>query len=84
MNQGLIPIVSKAAGVHIGDFGVLIEPCTVLEIRKLVKLLSSFSPTQCQEMSLRARANAQAYFSEKRFGRNFQLAMEKILASELG
>jgi glycosyltransferase involved in cell wall biosynthesis len=81
MNQGLIPIVSKAAGVQIGDFGVLIEPCTVLEIRKLVKLLSSFSPAQCQEISLRARANAQAYFSEKRFGRNFQRAIETILAS---
>ena len=84
MNQGLIPIVSKATGLDIGDFGVLIEPCTVLEIRKLVKLLSSFSPAQCQEMSLKARTNTQTYFSEKRFEKKFQRAIETIVAGESG
>ena len=79
MNQGLIPVVSREAGVDLGDFGVQIEPCTISELRALVQRLSAWSPEECQQRSLQARQAAQQDYSERSFGDSFQRALQTLL-----
>lgn len=80
MNQGVIPVVSRAAGLDVGSHGVFIEPCTVDEIRRLVQELAAFSEGRCREMSQQARVVVQQDFSEISFGRDLQAALERLLA----
>lgn len=79
MNQGLIPVVTRACGLDIGDYGVLIEPCTIDEIARVVLMLSTYSTTQCREMSSRARHVAVTDFSEATFRRSMTDAVQSIL-----
>lgn len=94
MNQGLIPVVTREAGVDIDDYGVIIEPSATVtgmgnpdqavlltpqDIRVLVCDLSAIEVEKCREMSLRARLVAQRDFSEERFAQNFQQALTRLL-----
>ena len=79
MNQGLIPVVSQACGLDIGDYGVMTDPCTIDEIARVVLMLSTYSTTQCREMSSRARHVAVTDFSEAAFHRNMKNAIQYVL-----
>ncbi len=78
MNQGLIPIVSRACGIKINGFGELLDPCSIEKIRKVVNKLAEISPELARKMSLKARAIVKDYFSEKSFYNNMKNAILKI------
>ena len=79
MNQGLIPVVSRACGIDVGDYGVILEPCTIEEVARVVPTLSSYSAARCREMSLRARKAAVMDFSESAFRRNMMDAVQRVI-----
>ena len=79
MNQGLIPVVSRAAGLDQDDYVVMLEPCTIRQIRDTVQRLSAWSPEKCRDLSLKARAAAQRDFSEGQFSLNLQRAIQALL-----
>jgi len=81
MNQGLIPVVSHAAGIDVSGFGEWIDPCTIERIRELVQELSGWSVDRCQTMSLKAQDAARRDYSEEKFSINLQAALEALLQS---
>ena len=79
MNHGLIPVVSQACGLDVDDYGVLLDPCTIEEITRVVLRLSSLSPAQCKTMSVKARRAAVSDFSEHAFTKNIKNAIQDII-----
>jgi len=79
MNQGLIPVVSRACGLDVGDYGVILNQCTIEEIAKVVPMLSSYSAAKCNEMAARARQAAVTDFSESAFHQNMRDAIQYII-----
>lgn len=79
MNQGLVPIVSEACSLDVDGYGLLLSPCTIEQIRRVVQMVSKFPTTRCREMGLRARGAAVTDFSEDAFSMNFRLAVETII-----
>jgi len=80
MNQGLIPLVSRACGVDVDNYGVIVDPCTIEEISTVVSMLASYSAAQCREMSVRARKAAASDFSESAFADDMTNAIQHIIA----
>ncbi len=81
MNQGLIPIVSLAAGVDVEGFGYWIEPVTIENIRSLVIQATSLPVNEIARRSKASRQTAQAVYGEARFVPNFQQALQRLLGS---
>lgn len=81
MNQGLIPVVSRSAGVDVGDFGEWIDPCTIERIREIVQELANWPVDRCRTMSLKARDAVRGDYSEESFSANLQAALEALLRS---
>jgi glycosyltransferase involved in cell wall biosynthesis len=81
MAYGLIPVVSLHSSIEVGDFGVLIEPCTIDHITELVTSLSEWEPEQCQPLSVRARQVVAEEYSEERFTERVTDALKAILAT---
>ncbi len=79
MNQGLISMVSQACGLDIGDYGVMLNPCTVEDIAEIVQGLSQRSPEWCEERSRRTRKAAVTEFSETAFLQNMNDAIQAII-----
>ncbi len=79
MNQGLIPLVSQACGLDIGDYGVMLNPCTIKRIGEVVQGLAQRSPGWCQERSRRTRKAAVTEFSETAFLQNMNDAIQAII-----
>ena len=79
MNQGLIPVVSRACGVDVGNYGVLLDPCNIDEIDKMIRRLSAYSTAQCRQMSQGARKTAITDFSESAFLLNITHAIQQIV-----
>jgi hypothetical protein len=81
MNQGLIPVVSQAAGVDVSDFGAWIDPCTIERIRELAQELSNWPIERYRILSLKARDAVLSDYSEDSFSVSLQRAFEKQLRS---
>jgi hypothetical protein len=82
MNQGLIPVVSSACGIDIGDYGVLLEPCSIEEIQKDVSEVASYSIERHRKMSQSARQTAVTEHSEAAFAHKFASAVTKAIAEK--
>lgn len=80
MNQGLIPVVNRVCGLDVGGYSIILDPCTIEEIARMVPIISSFSVVRCREMSLKAREAAATNFSEVAFRRNLTDAIQYILS----
>jgi hypothetical protein len=80
MNAGLIPLVSRAAGVDMGDFGGWIEPVTIESIRDCVSRAASTAPDELARRSRRAQETARTLYAPEAFGRNFQESFEAAVA----
>ena len=82
INQGVIPIVSRASGLNVKDFGLYIEPCTIQRIVELVSLASNWSLDKCREYSKLARFAVKRDYSESQFSINLQSAIEAIIGKQ--
>ncbi len=83
MNQGLIPVVSRACGLDVEDYGVVLDPCTIEEMVRVVRKLSLLSPAECRHMSVSARKAAATRFSEATFSQSMEEAMRAIVQKKL-
>jgi hypothetical protein len=82
MVQGLIPVVSEACGTDVDGCGVLVQPCTIEEIRHVVKRLSGLESGACREMSQRAYRAAVSRHSEERYTQDLASAIESIVGMQ--
>ncbi len=81
MNQGLIPVVSRASGLDVdaANYGFFIEDFSVPGLRQQVLRLANLSPEECQALSNKARTVASEDFSEEVFEKNLLGAIDSLL-----
>ncbi len=79
MNQGLVPVVSRAAGVDGEDYGFIIDPVSVESVRAMVQRLAGLSLARQAELSRKARQAAQTRYAPQRFSLAFQTAVQTLL-----
>ncbi len=79
MNQGLVPLVSRMAGVDMGNFGFYIEPVSIEMIRWLSLALSKMSHDEWLQRSRQARAAIAEAYSEQHFRKNLMKALYQII-----
>ncbi len=84
MNQGLIPVVSKAAGVDIDEFGYCLEPPSIENIRQVVSKCANLPLADVVERSKQAREQAISRYAPSRFRRNFANVLSAILQPQTG
>jgi len=83
MHQGLIPVVSRESNIDTGDYGILLNSCSIQEIIEVVQELSQRSPEWVKKMSSRTRKVALTDFSETSFLRNMKKAIQKVITEKL-
>lgn len=79
MNHGIIPIVSKEAGIDTADFGLTLSSLSSDEIRKEVDWVSNQSADWHREAAIRVFEAARRDFSQTALTRQFH----EILATEI-
>jgi glycosyltransferase involved in cell wall biosynthesis len=78
MHAGFIPVVSKACGVDVGDFGYILEKCSVNEIRDMILTISSAPIADLEERSLKGWEHAKINHTQKGFEEDYQKALDHI------
>ena len=79
MNYGLIPIVSKEAGIDTEDFGITLNSYNLTDIDKTVDWISNKSADWHRKHSIRTREVAEEKFSEKAFINRWKEVVSEIL-----
>lgn len=82
MHKGLIPIVSREAGIDTDDFGIMLDNCSIEEILRVVQEVSRKSPEWYRERSIRTRNNALQYYTKERFLQSMKDAIEYIVGQK--
>jgi glycosyltransferase involved in cell wall biosynthesis len=80
MHAGLIPIVSYESSVDIGDFGVILESCSIKEIKRSIRMISNLPTKDLKVMSKRAWDFARANHTRERFAKEYRRIVKKITA----
>ncbi len=84
MNQGLIPIVSRTAGLDVDGLGFWLEPPTVEAIRRVAQMAASLPLETCRQLSQKARAAVLDQYAEACFSPQFSAALKRLLAGKVG
>lgn len=79
MHAGLIPIVSKEAGVPVLDFGITLESNTVFAIENAIKNITSESNEKLSERAHKAWENARSNYTKEAFTEAYSKAVDSIL-----
>lgn len=67
MHAGIIPILSKEAGVDVGDFGFILKENTIEEIRKTVRYVASLPAEELASRARKAWETARAHYTRAQF-----------------
>jgi hypothetical protein len=79
MHAGLIPLVSREAGIEVSDFGIELANATVEIIKQAVETIEQTPPEKLKSKSLRARDYVRNHHSRE----NFEKAYRDFLLSIL-
>ena len=67
MNNGVIPIVSKEAGIDTADFGIMLDSCSVAAVTEAVDLVAAAPAHWHRKMANRTYEHARRDFSQAAF-----------------
>jgi glycosyltransferase involved in cell wall biosynthesis len=82
MHAGLIPIVSYEASVDVhDDFGVTLKECSIEEIKKTLRRISSLSGQELKGMARKSWEFARANHTKEKFAQEYRNVVENIIAS---
>jgi glycosyltransferase involved in cell wall biosynthesis len=81
MHAGLIPMVSRASGIDMGDFGFLLQDCSVATIREDVSNLSRLTAEDLRSRGRRTWEFARAHHTRKSFSDGYRAFVRTILAT---
>ena len=81
MYAGLIPLVTKEAGVDTEDFGVTFSDDSLNEIQKVIEQVASLPEEWHREHSLKTRKVAEEKYSEAAFTMRFREILTEVLPS---
>ena len=79
MHQGLVPVLSRENNLDVGDYGVMLEDCSVAHIAGVVRSLSEHSAEWLETHSRLTRETALREYSEAAFQRNIAMAIETVI-----
>ncbi len=79
MHMGVVPIVSRESGVDMGDFGVLLESCSVEDIRKAVRMIGSLPADELASRARKAYEYARANHTRAKFAAEYRSTVAMIL-----
>ncbi len=78
MNYGVVPIVTKEAGIDLEDFGVLLPSYEIDDIEEKIEWVSKQPAEWLKKRSLKTKAAAENKFSEKSFFTRFTEILDEI------
>jgi glycosyltransferase involved in cell wall biosynthesis len=80
LHAGLVPVVSYESGLDVEEFGVVLTDCSIGEIKTAIEHVSSLSGANLRERSERAWEYARARHTREQFAKEYDAAVEKIMA----
>jgi glycosyltransferase involved in cell wall biosynthesis len=80
MQTGVIPIVSYESGIDVDDFGILLEKCTIAEIKEAINRVLKMPSKTLALMSRKSWEYAREYHSHKGYAKAYRSVAEKILS----
>ncbi len=79
LHGGLIPIISYETGLDVHDFGVILDNCSVEEIKATVRRVSNLPPEKLKQMSRKGWEYARANHTQERFAQAYRKTVEQII-----
>ena len=79
MHTGLIPIISYESSVDVGKFGVILNTCSIDEIKMSIRTVSSLPAEGLKLMSRKAWEFARANHTKERFAEEYRRIMARII-----
>lgn len=80
MHTGLIPIVTREAGIDTDDFGITLEDDRISTIEKTILEVSAWPEKKIREHSVKTVSDAKNKFSESAFEKRIRQILSTILA----
>ena len=80
LHGGLIPIVSYESGVDVDGFGIVLESCSLEEIKDAVQRVASLPVHELQGRARSAWEHARAHHTRERFAEEYRKAVSRILS----
>lgn len=81
MNNGIIPVVTKEAGIDTEDFGVTLKSYSIKDIEKTVDWISNQSADWHKKMAERTYKKAREKFSQTAFTRRWREILGGIIST---
>ena len=78
MYAGVVPLLTREAGISVGDFGFLFANDSVDEIEKMVLNLSTALPEEVERCAIRTRQVAQRDYSREAFVARWRFILDDI------
>jgi len=78
MNQGLIPIISRASHIDVHDCGTILETCSVEEIRENVQRAMAEPVESLRDKSIKTRQIILRDHAEETFCENLKSAVQRV------
>ena len=79
LQAGLIPILSYESGVDVDTFGVILEDCSIDEIKISVQKVSNLPAEELKRMSRKAWEYARANHTRESFAKEYRRVVDKIM-----
>lgn len=79
VRAGLIPVVTREAGIDIADFGVVLKDASIGEIRDAVERLAGLPAPRLREMSHKAWEYAHENHSAEKYTQAYRAMIARIL-----
>jgi glycosyltransferase involved in cell wall biosynthesis len=79
MHAGLIPIISYESAVDVDDFGVVLQHCSVEEIKRAVRMIAGLPGSELKGMARRAWESARKHHTRERWAEVYRTAINTIL-----
>lgn len=76
---GLIPVVSYESNVEVCDFGVTLKDCSIDEIKKTIRMVSSLPANELELMSRKAWEFANTNNTKERFAEEYRKFATKMI-----
>jgi hypothetical protein len=80
LTAGFIPIISRESGVPVGDFGLLLNGCSVEDIRSAVRYVAALPAEELAARARRAWEYAATYHSHDAYLATYGKIVQKIIA----
>lgn len=84
MHGGLVPVISRRSGVDVEDFGVLLEECSIEEVKTAARGIAAKPSSEVRSMARSTWEHARADHTRENFSAEYRRAIGDILGESSG